>query len=222
MEEIISTDRPQVLVDIDNLLTKISAQNEKAINFIKEEKYKEAEEIYKLSIKEMESFKPTGDFSVQTDERYKQKGFEILTMMKRLYSNLVLCQDNLGEIEEATQNSLYILNNFDPYHDKSYIRILKWLINSGNVDKAKEIADEIKLKFYGDKLVPFKKTFDLLEYKLKNRDTPKPQKEVEETVTPIKKEENKYKKYLIITGVVSLFGICFTLLRRYYKSKVKI
>ena len=110
MEEIISTDKPQVLVDIDNLLTKISAQNEKAINYIKEEKYKDAEEIYKQSIKEMEAYKPSGDFSVQTDERYKKKGFEILTMMKRLYSNLVLCQDNLGEIEEATQNSLYILN----------------------------------------------------------------------------------------------------------------
>ena len=43
MEEIISTDKPQVLVDIDNLLTKISAQNEKAINYIKEEKYKSGE-----------------------------------------------------------------------------------------------------------------------------------------------------------------------------------
>ena len=221
MEEIISTDKPQVLVDIDNLLTKISAQNEKAINYIKEEKYKDAEEIYKQSIKEMEAYKPSGDFSVQTDERYKKKGFEILTMMKRLYSNLVLCQDNLGEIEEATQNSLYILNNFDPYHDKSYIRILKWLINSGNVEKAKEIADEIKLKFYGDKLIPFKKIFDLLDYKLKTNNAPKEKEE--EKVTSIEKEEgSKYKKYLIITGVVSLLGICFSLLRHYYKSKVRI
>ena len=40
MEEIISTDKPQVLVDIDNLLTKISAQNEKAINYIKKKSIK--------------------------------------------------------------------------------------------------------------------------------------------------------------------------------------
>ena len=86
---------------------------------------------------------------------------------------------------------------------------------------AKEIADEIKLKFYGDKLIPFKKIFDLLDYKLKTNNAPKEKEE--EKVTSIEKEEgSKYKKYLIITGVVSLFGICFSLLRHYYKSKVRI
>ena len=76
---------------------------------------------------------------------------------------------------------------------------------------------------YGDNLfknqIGVKKIFDLLDYKLKTNNAPKEKEEV----TSIEKEEgSKYKKYLIITGVVSLFGICFSLLRHYYKSKVRI
>ena len=110
------------------------------------------------------------------NEQKKQKAKEIICTMKNLYSNLALCQGKQLKINEAIQTSSYIISNLDPYHDKSYIRIMMWMIEINELNAAEEMQKEIKSKFYGEKLKLFNTAFNLLkikkqkaEEKLKNK-----------------------------------------------------
>ena len=123
----------------------------------------------------MNKFETKKKFQMDNEEK-KQKGKEIISTMKNLYSNLALCQGKQLKIHEAIQTSTYIISNLDAFHDKSYIRIMMWMIEINELSAAEEIQKEIMTKFYGVKLKLFNTAFNLLkikkeeaEKKLKNK-----------------------------------------------------
>lgn len=210
MEESSQTSKNEkILQDIDNLFVKVKELKEKGNELVKCGNYEEAEKIYISAIQEMEKFKPTEKFEVNKNDEYEKKGLEIIELMKQLYSNLSLCQNKLGKIDEALKNTQYILNTFDPYHDKSYIRILKYLIAVGQLEQAKDIADEIKLKFLGDKIDPFKQIFIQLDQQLSFKNKVKEEKN--------NKSFNYINIFYIIGGLVSVLGITYSI-SRYFKK----
>ena len=95
------------------------------------------------------------------------------------------------------------------YHDKSYIRILKYLIAVGQLEQAKDIADEIKLKFLGDKIDPFKQIFIQLDQQLSFKNKVKEEKN--------NKSFNYINIFYIIGGLVSVLGITYSI-SRYFKK----
>jgi len=163
------------LININEMLKEVNSKKEEGNQLVSVKKYKEAEKIYLESLEIMNKFETKKKFLMDNEER-KQKGKEIILTMKNLYSNLALCQGKLMKIQEAIQTSSYILSNLDGYHDKSYIRIMMWMIEINELAAAEEIQKEIKNKFYGDKLKVFNTAFNLLkikkeeaEEKLKNK-----------------------------------------------------
>ena len=163
------------LININEMLKDVNSKKEEGNKLVAVKKYKEAEKIYLESLEIMNKFETKKKFLMDNEER-KQKGKEIILTMKNLYSNLALCQGKQMKIQEAIQTSSYILSNLDGYHDKSYIRIMMWMIEINELAAAEEIQKEIKNKFYGDKLKVFNTAFNLLkikkeeaEEKLKNK-----------------------------------------------------
>ena len=152
------------LIKIDNMLNDINKRKEEGNKLVSEKKYKEAEKIYLESLKIMNKFETKKKFEMDTEEK-KEKAKEIINTMKNLYSNLSLCQGKQLRLHEAIQTSTYILTNLDAYHDKSYIRIMMWMIEINELDAAEEIQNEIKSKFYGEKLKVFNTAFNLLKIK---------------------------------------------------------
>ena len=163
------------LININEMLKEVNSKKEEGNKLVSVKKYKEAEKIYLESLEIMNKFETKKKFLMDNEER-KQKGKEIICTMKNLYSNLALCQGKQMKIQEAIQTSSYILSNLDGYHDKSYIRIMMWMIEINELAAAEEIQKEIKNKFYGDRLKVFNTAFNLLkikkeeaEEKLKNK-----------------------------------------------------
>ena len=66
-----------------------------------------------------------------------------------------------SKINEAIQNSSYIISSLDSYHDKSYLRIMMWMIEINELETAEEIKKEIENKFQGEKLKIFKHDFGI-------------------------------------------------------------
>lgn len=210
MEEISQKSKnEQILKDIDNLFVKVKELKEKGNELLKNGNYEEGEKIYINAIQEMEKFKPNEKFEVNKNDEYQKKGIEIIELMKQLYSNLSLCQNKLGKIDEALKNAQYILNTFDPYHDKSYIRILKYLIAVGQLEQAKDIADEIKLKFLGDKIKPFEPIFIQLDQHLSFKNNTKEAKN--------NKSFNYINILYLVGGLLSVIGITYSI-SRYLKK----
>ena len=221
------------LIKIDNMLNDINKRKEEGNKLVSEKKYKEAEKIYLESLKIMNKFETKKKFEMDTEEK-KEKAKEIINTMKNLYSNLSLCQGKQLRLHEAIQTSTYILTNLDAYHDKSYIRIMMWMIEINELDAAEEIQNEIKSKFYGEKLKVFNTAFNLLkikkeeaEKKLKNKLKNKNNEiinEEKENKEIINKENNFiykfFNKYKYISlGVGGLLGGIGIFLIYKYKNK---
>ena len=221
------------LIKIDNMLNDINKRKEEGNKLVSEKKYKEAEKIYLESLKIMNKFETKKKFEMDTEEK-KEKAKEIINTMKNLYSNLSLCQGKQLRLHEAIQTSTYILTNLDAYHDKSYIRIMMWMIEINELDAAEEIQKEIKSKFFGEKLKVFNTAFNLLkikkeeaEKKLKNKLKNKNNEiinEEKENKEIINKENNFiykfFNKYKYISlGVGGLLGGIGIFLIYKYKNK---
>ena len=221
------------LIKIDNMLNDINKRKEEGNKLVSEKKYKEAEKIYLESLKIMNKFETKKKFEMDTEEK-KEKAKEIINTMKNLYSNLSLCQGKQLRLHEAIQTSTYILTNLDAYHDKSYIRIMMWMIEINELDAAEEIQNEIKSKFYGEKLKVFNTAFNLLkikkeeaEKKLKNKLKNKNNEiinEEKENKEIINKENNFiykfFNKYKYISlGIGGLLGGIGIFLIYKYKNK---
>ena len=112
----------------------------------------------------MNKFETKKKFQMDNEEN-KKIGKEIILTMKNLYSNLALCQGKQSKINEAIQNSSYIISSLDSYHDKSYLRIMMWMIEINELETAEEIKKEIENKFKGEKLKIFNSAFNLLKIK---------------------------------------------------------
>ena len=113
-------------------------------------------------------------------------------MIKNLYSNLAYCQGKQFKIREAIPNSYYIISNFDGYHDKSYLRIMLWMIELNKLDEAEDFKKEIENKFQGEQLKIFNSAFNLLKIKKEG---------VQEKI------KNKIKKYENINNNIDLNDI---------------
>ena len=227
------------LININEMLKEVNSKKEEGNKLVSVKKYKEAEKIYLESLEIMNKFETKKKFLMDNEER-KQKGKEIICTMKKLYSNLALCQGKQMKIQEAIQTSSYILSNLDGYHDKSYIRIMMWMIEINELSAAEEIQREIKNKFYGDRLKVFNTAFNLLkikkeeaEEKLKNKIKNDTDKKVdlnkilnkENEIIENKDEENNivyklFNKYKYLTmGIGGLLGGIGIFLLYKYKNK---
>ncbi len=163
------------LIKINQMLEEVSKKKEEGNKLVSNKNFKDAEKIYLEALEIMNKFETKKKFQMDNEEK-KQKGKEIISTMKNLYSNLALCQGKQLKIHEAIQTSTYIISNLDAYHDKSYIRIMMWMIEINELSAAEEIQKEIMTKFYGEKLKLFNTAFNLLkikkeeaEEKLKNK-----------------------------------------------------
>ena len=112
----------------------------------------------------MNKFETKMKFKMNNEEK-KEKGKEIIMTMKNLYSNLSLSQGKQLKFKEAIQTSIYIISNLDGYHDKSYIRVMMWMIEINEIEDAENMKKEIENKFFGEKLKIFKTAFNLLKIK---------------------------------------------------------
>ena len=163
------------LIKINEMLIRVNSKKEEGNKLVYNKKYKEAEKIYLEALDIMNKFETKKKFQMDNEEK-REKGKEIMLTMKYLYSNLSLCQGKQLKLKDAIQTSTYILSNLDAYHDKSYIRIMMWMIEINELDAAEEMKKDIENKFYGEKLKVFKTAFNLLkikkeetEEKLKNK-----------------------------------------------------
>ncbi len=163
------------LIKINQMLKEVNDKKEEGNKLVYNKNYKEAEKIYLEALEIMNKFETKKKFQMDNEEK-KEKGKEIILTMKNLYSNLSLCQGKQFRFQEAIQTSMYIISNIDAYHDKSYIRIMMWMIEINELDAAEEMKKDILSKFYGDKLKVFNTAFNLLkikkeeaEEKLKNK-----------------------------------------------------
>ena len=223
------------LIKIDKMLIEVNKRKEEGNKLVLEKKYKEAEKIYLDSLEIMNKFETKKKFEMNTEQK-KEKAKEIMDTMKNLYSNLSLCQGKQFRLQEAIETSTYILTNFDHNHDKSYIRIMMWLIEINELGAAEEIQKEIKNKFFGEKLKVFNSAFNLLkikkeeaEKKLKNKIKNSKNNDLiekndnKEKDEIIKEENNFYKffnKYKYITlGVGGILGVISIFLLYKYKNK---
>ena len=168
-------DEDEDLIKINQMLEEVSKKKEEGNKLVSNKNFKDAEKIYLEALEIMNKFETKKKFQMDNEEK-KQKGKEIISTMKNLYSNLALCQGKQLKIHEAIQTSTYIISNLDAYHDKSYIRIMMWMIEINELSAAEEIQKEIMTKFYGEKLKLFNTAFNLLkikkeeaEEKLKNK-----------------------------------------------------
>ena len=152
------------LIKINKMLQQVNKKKEEGNKLVSNKNYKEAEKIYLEALEIMNNFETKKKFQMDNEEK-KQKGKEIISTMKNLYSNLALCQGKQLKINEAIQTSTYIISNLDAYHDKSYIRIMMWMIEINELSAAEEMQKEIKNKFYGEQLKVFNTAFNLLKIK---------------------------------------------------------
>ena len=171
----LSNEVDEDLIKINEMLLHVNNKKEEGNKLVYNKKYKEAEKIYLEALDIMNKFETKKKFQMDNEEK-REKGKEIMLTMKNLYSNLSLCQGKQLKLKDAIQTSTYILSNLDSYHDKSYIRIMMWMIEINELDAAEEMKKDIENKFYGEKLKVFKTAFNLLkikkeetEEKLKNK-----------------------------------------------------
>ena len=146
------------------MLKEVNDKKEKGNKLVANKNYKEAEKIYLEALEIMNKFETKKKFDIDNEEK-KEKGKEIICTMKHLYSNLALCQGKQLKINEAIQTSTYIISNIDAYHDKSYLRIMMWMIEINELEAAEEMQKEIKNKFNGEKLKVFNTAFNFLKIK---------------------------------------------------------
>ena len=142
------------LLKIKEMLKDVNNRKEEGNKLVLLKKYSEAEKIYQESLNIMNKFETKKKFQMDNEEN-KKIGKEIILTMKNLYSNLALCQGKQSKINEAIQNSSYIISSLDSYHDKSYLRIMMWMIEINELETAEEIKKEIENKFKGEKLKIF-------------------------------------------------------------------
>ena len=152
------------LLKIKEMLKDVNNRKEEGNKLVLLKKYSEAEKIYQESLNIMNKFETKKKFQMDNEEN-KKIGKEIILTMKNLYSNLALCQGKQSKINEAIQNSSYIISSLDSYHDKSYLRIIMWMIEINELETAEEIKKEIENKFKGEKLKIFSSAFNLLNIK---------------------------------------------------------
>ena len=152
------------LLKIKEMLKDVNNRKEEGNKLVLLKKYSEAEKIYQESLNIMNKFETKKKFQMDNEEN-KKIGKEIILTMKNLYSNLALCQGKQSKINEAIQNSSYIISSLDSYHDKSYLRIMMWMIEINELETAEEIKKEIENKFKGEKLKIFNSAFNLLKIK---------------------------------------------------------
>ena len=152
------------LIKINQMLKEVNNKKEEGNKLISNKKYKEAEKLYLEALEIMNKFETKKKFKMDNEEK-KEKGKEIILIMKNLYSNLSLSQGKQLKYHEAIQTSMYIISNLDGYHDKSYIRVMMWMIEINELEDAENMKKEIENKFYGEKLKVFNTAFNLLKIK---------------------------------------------------------
>ena len=183
------------LLKIKEMLKDVNNRKEEGNKLVLLKKYSEAEKIYQESLNIMNKFETKKKFQMDNEEN-KKIGKEIILTMKNLYSNLALCQGKQSKINEAIQNSSYIISSLDSYHDKSYLRIMMWMIEINELETAEEIKKEIENKFKGEKLKIFNSAFNLLKIK---------KEELEEKIKNKKKKiENNNNNKININDIISI------------------
>ena len=169
------------LLKINEMLKLVNNKKEEGNKLVSIKKYEEAEKVYQEALNIINKFETKKKFQMDSEEN-KQKGKEIILTIKNLYSNLALCQGKQLKIHDAIETSTYIISNLDSYHDKSYLRIMMWMIEMNELDADEEIKKEIESKFQGEKLKIFNSAFNLLKIK---------KEDIEEKIkNKIKKLEN--------------------------------
>lgn len=153
--------------EINDLIQRVTKMKEEGEKLFKEGQLEKSEKILTVAIVSMTKFKPPKEFSVKSPEN-AQKGMEILNLLKSLYSNLALVQEYRGKYNESINNSQYILKFLDADHEKSYIRILRVLLILNQLELAKGLSEEIKIKFPNkEQQKHFENLFQSLDSKLK-------------------------------------------------------
>lgn len=195
----------------NDLLLKQNELKKEADNLLADKKYEDAEKIYNeilVNIGKMPN--DTGELSLSQIQMN-----ELLTLLKNVYSNLSLTLAKQFNYRKAIDTASYLISNFDVYNEKSYLRILKWLIELGELEKAAEFQKEI-LRVFKNNVSIFEKEFSILSIKLKQKE--KETLKVKET--PCKSIfsflNNKFLIGTIGLGVsILLFGVGWKI----YKSK---
>ena len=181
------------LIKINEMLLTVNNKKKEGNKLVSLKKYAEAEQIYQEALNIMNSFETKKKFQMDNEEKV-QKGKEIILTMKNLYSNLSLCQGKQLKLNEAIQTSSYIISNLDSFHDKSYLRIMMWLIEINELEAAEEIKKEIMNKFFGDKLKVFNSAFNLLKIK---------KEEAEEKIKNKIKKNNNINNKIYLNDIIN-------------------
>lgn len=173
----------------------------KADTDLSNKKYKDAEEKYNIILNNIGNLpNNTGDIDISQEQMNS-----MFSLLKAVYGNMSLAQAKQFKLTEAINTTTYILTKIDPYYDKGYIRIIKWLIQLEQFERAFEVEEQIKRVFNDTK--QFEGVLSFLHRK----------KEEKERNKALYKEKN-YNNNMILGGLGIGFAILLVgFIWKYYK-----
>lgn len=157
-------------------------------SYLLNKEYIKAEGIYNIILTNIGNLpNDTGEIEISQEQTNT-----MLSLLKGVYGNLSLAQAKQFKLTEAINTTTYILTKLDPYYDKGYIRIIKWLIVLEQFERALEVENQIKSTFTSTK--QFEEVLSFLHMKKEEND---------------KRKRNVLSRESYINSNTLLFG-CFS------------
>ena len=133
-------------------------------SYLLNKEYIKAEGIYNIILTNIGNLpNDTGEIEISQEQTNT-----MLSLLKGVYGNLSLAQAKQFKLTEAINTTTYILTKLDPYYDKGYIRIIKWLIVLEQFERALEVENQIKSTFTSTK--QFEEVLSFLHMKKEEND----------------------------------------------------
>ena len=131
------------LQGFDSIMNEQKQLKNQGDSYLLNKEFVKAEEIYNKILTNLGNLpNVTGEIDISQEQTNT-----MLSLLKGVYGNLSLAQAKQFKLTEAINTTTYILTKLDPYYDKGYIRIIKWLIVLEQFERALEVENQIKNMF---------------------------------------------------------------------------
>ena len=155
------------LQGFDSIMNEQKQLKNQGDSYLLNKEFVKAEEIYNKILTNIGNLpNVTGEIDISQEQTNT-----MLSLLKGVYGNLSLAQAKQFKLTEAINTTTYILTKLDPYYDKGYIRIIKWLIVLEQFERALEVENQIKTMFTNTK--QFEEVLSFLHMKKEENDKKK-------------------------------------------------
>ena len=152
------------LQGFDSIMNEQKQLKNQGDSYLLNKEFVKAEEIYNKILTNIGNLpNVTGEIDISQEQTNT-----MLSLLKGVYGNLSLAQAKQFKLTEAINTTTYILTKLDPYYDKGYIRIIKWLIVLEQFERALEVENQIKTMFTNTK--QFEEVLSFLHMKKEEND----------------------------------------------------